>query len=113
MLCLDAATGQSVYRQMLPFHPRITYVTQPGCSASPAYTGNGIYLFDNSGNAIVIAPGRRFQILGQSVLENILSPGEWGEQQEQLISSPFFDTDSIYLRGPQSVYCIREVTPAK
>ena len=108
LIVMDAKTGESVYRLKLPLHPRLNYVSEPGCAASPALAGGHIYIFDNSGTGIVIEPGRTFKLLASNVIEDVRNPGEWNETQEQLMATPAFDQDSIYLRGQENLYCVRK-----
>lgn len=108
LIVVDAKSGERVYGKTLDLHPRIQYISAPGVAASPALAGGKIYIFDNSGESVVLKPGREFKMLAKNTLENILGPMEWNEAQEQLMSTPFFDGKSIYIRSPEWMYCIRK-----
>lgn len=100
---VDAKTGEQVYSQLLEMDPRIAYWTLAGVAASPALAGKYIYMADNSGNWIVCEPGRKFKQIARNVMENILDG-----QQEVSTSTPVFEGNRIYFRGPEYLYCIGE-----
>jgi len=108
LFVFDAKTGERVYGQKLDLHPRVQYIMAPGVAASPASAGGKIFIFDNSGESLILEPGRQFKVIAKNTLENILGPMEWNEAQEQLMSTPFFDGNSIYVRSPEYMFCIRK-----
>jgi len=57
--CLDAATGELVWKERLPGQ----------YSASPIYADGRIYFFSHDDEATVIAPGRRMNVLAQNHLD--------------------------------------------
>jgi outer membrane protein assembly factor BamB len=82
--CLDAKTGQEVYRQRLG----------GSHSSSPLFADGHIYLCDREGTTCVIAPGREYRELGRNTL-----PG-------RIMATPAAVGDSIYLRTDSALYRI-------
>jgi len=58
--CLDAKTGQQVWKQRL---------VGTGYSASPLFADGAIYFFAEDGSAMAIQPGREFKEIAKSKLE--------------------------------------------
>ena len=98
----DAATGELVYKKVLPLHPRTEYWNWAGCAASPTYAGKYIYLMDNQGHTIVIEPGRQYKEVAQNVIEEESKDGK----QEQNLATPVFEGTRMYWRTPAHLYCI-------
>lgn len=98
----DAATGELVYRKVLPMKPKTEYWNWAGVSASPTQAGKYIYLMDNQGLTIVLQPGRVYK----EVAENVLEESRDGKSQEQNVSTPVFDGSRMYYRTPGYLYCI-------
>jgi outer membrane protein assembly factor BamB len=98
----DAATGEQVYRKVLPLKPRTEYWNWAGCGASPTLAGKFIYLYDNQGTTIVIRPGRKYDQVAINMVE------EWREnkEREQNLATPVFDGSRMYYRTPGFLYCI-------
>ncbi|HXX93547.1 MAG TPA: PQQ-binding-like beta-propeller repeat protein, partial [Planctomycetota bacterium] len=61
----DAATGELVYKKVLPMKPKTEYWGWAGASASPTSAGKNIYLMDNQGFTIVLAPGPKYKEVAQ------------------------------------------------
>jgi len=59
-LCLDAATGNVVWRERL----------KGKHSASPIYAGGRLYFFSEKNLTTVLAPGREFQVLAENQLDD-------------------------------------------
>ena len=104
LLVNDAATGALVYKKVLPLKPRTQYWNWAGCSASPTLAGKFIYLMDNQGTTLVIAPGREFKLIA----ENFLAESKDGKEQAQLLATPVFEGARMYYRTPGHLCCIGE-----
>ncbi len=107
LIVLDAKTGESVYRKRLDLHPRVAYISHPGVAASPTLAGKYIYIMDNSGTCIVLSRGREPKVVARNMMENIFAPNEWNEAQEQLESTAVFEGKTMWIRGPEYLYCVR------
>lgn len=89
--CLDAATGQQVWKKRL----------KGAYSASTVYAGGHIYLFNEDATATVIRPGRRLDIVaGNSLASQILC------------ASPAIDGDAFIVRTEHHLYRIEQTEPA-
>jgi len=93
-----------VYRKLLPMKPRTEYWAWGGASASPALAGKRIYLMDNQGTTVVIAPGRQYKELAV----NRIAESQDGQTQVQNLASPFFEGTRLYYRTAGHLYCIGE-----
>ncbi|HLF91875.1 MAG TPA: PQQ-binding-like beta-propeller repeat protein [Planctomycetota bacterium] len=100
----DAATGELVYRRVLPMKSKTEYWGWAGASASPTLAGKHIYLMDNQGTTIVLQPGRTYK----EVALNVLEDSKDGKTQEQNVSTPVFEGSRMYYRTPGYLYCIGE-----
>jgi outer membrane protein assembly factor BamB len=98
----DAASGELVYRKVLPLKPKTEYWGWAGASASPTLAGKYIYLMDNQGTTIVLQPGRVYK----EVAVNVLEDSKDGKTQEQNVSTPVFEGSRMYYRTPAFLYCI-------
>lgn len=99
----DAATGEIVYRKILPLKPKTEYWNWAGVGASPALAGQLIYIFDNQGLAVIMKPGRQYE---QVALNTIQELRDNGKSQAQFLASPIFESNHIYYRSPGYLYCI-------
>ena len=99
----DAASGEMLYRKVLPMKPKTEYWNWAGVSASPTAAGKYIYLMDNQGLTIVLQPGRVYKEVSQNMLEDLKGDGK---AQEQNVSTPIFDGGRMYYRTPGYLYCI-------
>lgn len=90
LTCVDAATGEDVWKERLvgPF------------SASPVLVEGRIFLFNESGKATILLPGREFK----KVAENDLDGG--------LMGSPAIVGRSLILRTRTHLYCIETASLA-
>jgi hypothetical protein len=81
-----------------------------GYCASPVLGGKYVYLMDNQGTTIVIERGKTFKQVATNKIENYL-PRQWvTNTQENTYSSPVCDGNTLYLRGDETLYCIRGVS---
>ena len=100
----DAATGDVVYRKVLPMKARVEYWAWGGASASPALAGKNIYLIDNQGTTVVLLPGRQYKELAVNRIEESLD----GKSQVQNLASPYFEGPRLYYRSGGHLFCIGE-----
>ncbi|MCW8129809.1 MAG: PQQ-binding-like beta-propeller repeat protein [Planctomycetota bacterium] len=98
----DAATGEVVYRKLLPLKPRTEYWAWGGASASPALAGKYIYLMDNQGTTVVIEPGRQYKEVAVNHVADLVE----GKHQAQNLSTPVFQGERLYYRSPHFLFCI-------
>ncbi len=98
----DAATGETVYRKVLPMKARTHYWDWAGASTSPTLAGKNIYLMDNQGTTVIIQPGRQYKELAVNLIEE----SKDGKGQEQNVSTPIFEGTRMYYRTPNYLYCV-------
>lgn len=98
---VDAAAGQAAYFAA-PFTANIKWVFNPGVCASPTLAGGHIFLFGDTGTAIVLAPGRTYKALATNLLEEKPAGGF------NFLSSPWFEGSRMYYRSGNYLYCIGE-----
>jgi outer membrane protein assembly factor BamB len=98
----DAASGELVYKKVLPVKPKTEYWGWAGMSASPTLAGKYIYLMDNQGTSVVLQAGRQYKEMAINVLEESRD----GKAQEQNVSTPIFEGSRLYYRTPGYLYCI-------
>ena len=84
--CLDAKTGQELWRQRLPG----TF------SASPVWAEGRVYFLSENGEATVIKAGRSYEKLAVNQLDG------------RTLASPAIDGRAIYLRTDSHLYRIEE-----
>ncbi len=105
----DAASGDMVYRKVLPMKPRTSYWDWAGASASPTLAGKYIFLMDNQGTTVVIEPGRQYKQVAINRIEDI-SRDDYrvagGKTQSQNLATPVFDGERMYYRTDNYLYCI-------
>lgn len=80
--CLNAKTGEQYYQERLG----------GGCSASPVYADGRIYVQNEEGKAIVLKPGREFEVLATS------------ELGEKTLASYAVANGAIFLRTEDHLY---------
>jgi outer membrane protein assembly factor BamB len=87
--CFDALTGKPYYHQQrLP---------QPyNFKASPVAAGGKLYLSAENGDVIVVKLGEKFEILATN-----------SHADEMFIASPAVVDGSMYMRGRNTLYCVR------
>ena len=86
--CLNAATGEPYYQQQRLPKPY-------SLKASPVAAAGKLYFATEDG--VVVKMGERFDVLATNTI-----PGE------SFISSPVIADGSLYLRGQETLYCIRQ-----
>ncbi len=85
--CYDWKTGEEIYRQRLP-------VVGSGFSASPVAADGKIYLSNEDGDMLVIAAGRKFEVLGTNSMG------------ELLMATPALSEGVMYVRSAQSLSAV-------
>jgi outer membrane protein assembly factor BamB len=87
--CLDIRTGEAFYRQRLP---------KPyNFKASPVAANGKLYLATEEGDVVVVKMGEKFEVLATNTLTD-----------QTFIATPAVVGGSIYLRGQDALYCIRQ-----
>lgn len=84
LTCVESETGDTVYRKRLG----------GGFSASPVMAGGKLYFTNESGQTIVLEPGRKYQLLSENDLG------------ERTLASPAIDGDAILIRTEDALYRI-------
>ncbi|MCO5350231.1 MAG: PQQ-binding-like beta-propeller repeat protein [Bryobacteraceae bacterium] len=87
LTCLDALTGEEVYRRR---------VGGPA-NSSPVAAAGRIYLSDNDGMTYVIRAGRTFELLSTNPLG------------ERITASPALSGPDLYIRTDSQIFCLRQV----
>ena len=87
--CYDALTGKKIYKERLPKLGMLV--------ACPVGTGDQLVLVDEAGAAAVIKIGAAFEVVGKGKLDDTF----W--------ASPALVGGDLYLRGIDSIYCIRQL----
>jgi outer membrane protein assembly factor BamB len=85
--CYDWKTGEEIYRQRLP-------VVGSGFSASPIAADGKIYLSNEDGDMLVIAAGRKFELLGTNSIG------------ELVMATPALSEGVMYVRSAQSLLAV-------
>jgi len=103
---VDLKTGKTLYKKDVGFDELHSYV-HIGVCASATLGGKNIYVIDNQGTCVVLAPGPEYKEVAVNRLETML-PRDWpiGPQEVTSNAAPVFDGDRIYLRGEKFLYCI-------
>jgi outer membrane protein assembly factor BamB len=89
MSCFDAKTGKAFYQQQRLPKPY-------NFKASPVAAGGKLYLASEEGDVIVVNMGGKFEVVATNTLEN-----------QTFIGSPAILDGEIYLRGQNTLFCIR------
>jgi outer membrane protein assembly factor BamB len=84
--CLDARTGELVWRERLP--------GVGNHSSSPVVADGRIYFFNENGDGTVVAAGREFKVLGENKLES------------GFMASPAIAGKALYVRSKTHLYRI-------
>ena len=105
---VDVEKGEIVYRKMLDLDPFQQHNEGParGVGVSPALAGKYLYVFGNSGAALVLEPGRAYREVAKNKIESVVMTGHWAERQERFVANPVFDGKRLYLRGEGHLWAI-------
>ena len=90
-VCLDAETGEVLYRARLP-KPGLIY-------ASPLAAGKQIYVVTRRRGTYVLPSSAEFEVLAQN---------KFTEDKTQCNGSPAVSDGRLYLRSDKMLYCIGE-----
>ncbi len=88
LTCLDAKTGEQVYKERL--------TGARGFTSSPWAAGGKIFCLDDAGTTFIVPSGATFKILGKNTLE------------EMAWSSPAVASHALFLRTVDHLYCIQQ-----
>ena len=83
--CLEAKTGKEIWKERL----------KGAYSASPIYAKGRIYLFNETGMATILRPGRKFEIIATNALE-----------PQPLLATPAVDGNAFIMRTGGHLYRI-------
>jgi len=87
--CFEVKTGKPFYQQARLPKPY-------NFKASPVGAGGKLYLASEQGDVIVVRMGENFEVLATNTLED-----------QVFIASPAILDGEIYLRGQNTLFCIR------
>ena len=104
---VDLAGQKLAYKRRLEMFQRANRQVW-GFTASPTLGGKNAYFFDNTGSAVVLEPGSEYKELSKNIIENQVSSAWQDYKQELFYASPVFNGSSLYLKGSEYLYCIRE-----
>jgi outer membrane protein assembly factor BamB len=88
--CLNAATGEAYYKQQRLPKPY-------NFKASPVAASGKLYLATEEGDVVVVKLGEKYEVLATNTLPD-----------ESFIATPAIAGGSIYLRGQNTLYRIRQ-----
>jgi outer membrane protein assembly factor BamB len=86
LTCLDAKTGEQIYKERIQ--------GASGITSSPWVNDGKIFVLDQDGNCFVVKAGPKFEVVGK------------GKLSEMFWSSPAISAGAIFLRGVEHLYCI-------
>jgi len=105
MNVVEANTGRRVYAHAMDsLNPRLTWVFAVGICSSATLGGNHIYVRDDQGQTLVLAPGPEYKEVSKNLLVEYSKEGAQPEVQ----SNFFFEGRRIYFRTRGFMYCIGE-----
>ena len=90
----DAQDGQEVYREKLLL--AATEKEKNAAYASVTLAGQLLYFAGMDGSIVVVKPGRVYEQVARSTVEN------------RLRSTPVFEGTRVYVRAPEHLYCFGE-----
>ena len=109
----DPAAKKNIYKRFLEGHNRYNRGLFGYC-ASLTLAGSHIFITDDVGFTHILQPGPTFTDGGRNILENLNLTGQvmcWGGnpgKQEEFYTAPWFEGKTLYLRGTDYLYCIRQ-----
>ena len=104
---IDLASHKVAYCRRIEMYQRANRQTF-GFTASPTLAGKYLYFFDDTGSALLLEPGKQYKAAGRNIIENQVASAWQAYKQELFYASPVFDGNSLYLKGGEYLYCIRE-----
>jgi outer membrane protein assembly factor BamB len=90
--CLNAKTGEPYYLQQRLPKPY-------AFKSSPVAAGGKLYLATEDGDVVVVRMGEKFEVLATNTIA-----------EEMYVATPAIAENTLYLRGPNTLYAIRETT---
>lgn len=104
----DLAAGQPLYHEQLDLRG-FTHYNALAVAASPTLVGEHIVVLDNQGTALVLKPGREFNLVARNRIETVLER-DWPlpAQETLAYAPPIVDGGRMYLRGERYLYCVAE-----
>ena len=87
--CIDAATGEAIYRERLPVSGRVY--------ASTVIANNNLYIPTLKSGTLVIDAGTQFKLVSQNVIATDKDP---------FMATPAIDGGQLFLRTDGYLYCI-------
>ncbi len=104
---IDPAARKTVAMRRMEMYQRANRMVF-GFTASPTMAGGFLYIFDNTGSSLILRPGTEFKEAGRNVIENQVASAWQDYKQELFYASPVFEGSTLYLKGGEYLYCIRE-----
>ncbi|MFB3893688.1 MAG: PQQ-binding-like beta-propeller repeat protein [Phycisphaerae bacterium] len=101
----EAQTGKLLYKQQLEMTPLCHY-NAIGATPSVALGGKHIFLMDNQGTCVVVAPGREFKQVARNRIDTMMQHPWPLTTIERFEASPVFDGAYMFIRGERNLYCI-------
>lgn len=110
LVVFDVKAKKVAYWRQLDL--RTCWDGRAGITASPSFAGKYLYVMDDSGNTVILQPGPEFKQVGKNVLHRAMTNGWDGHQNFPSMSptnsTPVFDSNRIYWRVGDELYCIGE-----
>ena len=107
LTAIDLASQKTLFVRRLELYQRANRQTF-GFTASPTLGGKNLYVFDNTGCAVLLEPGQSYKEVGRNIIENQVVNEWWAYKQENFYASPVFDDKAIFLKGSEYLYCLRQ-----
>lgn len=99
-------TRKLLFRQGLPLEG-LTHYNAVAVAASPTLVGKHVVVQDNQGTALVLKPGRKYELVSRNRLATQLGRRVPIPAQETIgYAPPIADGDRLYIRGEAYLYCI-------
>ncbi len=108
---IDTQAGKVVYQKRLDLDVlfmHLTYILMGGDHVSITAAGKYIYIFGNTGTAIVLEPGREYKEVARNYMKHLTLINDWNTRYESFCVVPVFDGSEMFLRGEENLYCISE-----
>ena len=104
---IDPAASRALYVRRIEMYQRASRQIY-GFTASLTQGGKNLYIFDNTGCCLLLEPGSTYHEVGRNIIENQVASAWQDYKQELFYASPVCDGSSLYLKGSEYLYCIRE-----
>jgi outer membrane protein assembly factor BamB len=102
---IDGNTGRGVYAHAMDsLNPRLTWVFVVGICSSPTLAGHHLFVRDDQGQTLVLAPGPQYKEEAKNLLVEYTREGMQPEAQ----SNFFCEGKRIYFRTRGFMYCLGE-----